>query len=76
MTQDQLLIVLILLACVFTGLTDARDAFLGFAHPAVVTVACVLVLSIAALTGLGALLSGFINNVAATALLMPVVRPM
>ncbi len=120
MTQDQLLIVLILLAtmvmfiwgrwrhdmvaggallaCVLTGLIDARDAFLGFAHPAVVTVACVLVLSrglqisgavdvltrhllpkqagpmlsIAALTGLGAFLSGFMNNVGAMALLMPV----
>ncbi len=120
MTQDQLLIVLILLAtmgmfiwgrwrhdmvaggallaCVLTGLIEARDAFLGFAHPAVVTVACVLVLSralqisgavdvltrkvlpkqagpvlsIAALTGLGAFLSGFMNNVGAMALLMPV----
>ncbi len=120
MTQDQLLIVLILLAtmvmfvwgrwrhdmvaggallaCVLTGLIDAGDAFLGFAHPAVVTVACVLVLSrglqisgavdvltrhvlpqqagpvlsIAALTGLGAFLSGFMNNVGAMALLMPV----
>ena len=72
--------------------------FTGFAHPAVVTVACVLVLSralqvsgavdiltrhvlpkqagttlsLAALTGLGAFLSGFMNNVGAMALLMPV----
>ncbi len=87
-----------LLACVLTGLIDASDAFLGFAHPAVVTVACVLVLSralqvsgavdiltrhalpkqagitfsLAALTGLGAFLSGFMNNVGAMALLMPV----
>ncbi|WP_010324179.1 SLC13 family permease [Marinobacterium stanieri] len=87
-----------LLACVMTGLIDAADAFLGFAHPAVVTVACVLVLSralqvsgavdilarhvlpkqagttlsLAALTGLGAFLSGFMNNVGAMALLMPV----
>lgn len=120
MTQDQSLILLILLmtltlflwgrwrhdivaggtllACVLTGLVDANDAFNGFAHPAVVTVACVLVLSralqisgavdwltrhllprqagttlsIAALTGLGACLSGFMNNVGAMALLMPV----
>lgn len=87
-----------LLACVLCGLIEAPDAFLGFAHPAVVTVACVLVLSrglqisgavdiltryvlpkkagttlsLAALTGLGAFLSGFMNNVGAMALLMPV----
>ncbi len=87
-----------LLACVFTGLVPAVDAFSGFGHPAVVTVACVLVLSwglqstgavdvlaqrslptttgpmltIAALTGLGAILSAFMNNVGAMALLMPV----
>lgn len=34
-----------LLACVVAGLVPARDAFAGFGHPAVVTVACVLVLS-------------------------------
>ncbi|MBW6493277.1 MAG: SLC13 family permease [Burkholderiaceae bacterium] len=87
-----------LLACVFTGLIAPGDAFLGFGHPAVITVACVLVLShglqltgavdalaraalpttsgpmltIAALTGLGAVLSAFMNNVGALALLMPV----
>ena len=87
-----------LLACVLTGLVAAGDAFAGFAHPAVITVACVLVLSrglqtsgavdaltrvvlpskagpmlaIAALTGLAALLSAFMNNVGALALLMPV----
>jgi di/tricarboxylate transporter len=87
-----------LLACVLSGLIPADEAFSGFAHPAVVTVACVLVLSRAlqytgavdlltrhalpadagptlslmALTGLGALLSGFMNNVGAMALLMPV----
>ncbi|MFT5934311.1 MAG: di/tricarboxylate transporter [Hydrogenophaga sp.] len=86
-----------LLACVVTGLLPAREAFLGFAHPAVVSVACVLVLSrglqlsgavdvlarhalpkdagttlsLLALVGLGALLSGFMNNVGAMALLMP-----
>ncbi len=87
-----------LLACVFAGLVPSADAFAGFGHPAVITVACVLVLSrglqttgaidavtqrllpksagqtltIAALTGLGALLSAFMNNVGALALLMPV----
>jgi di/tricarboxylate transporter len=87
-----------LLACVFGGLVPARDAFTGFAHPAVITVACVLVLSqglqssgavdaltrrllpgkagptlsIAALTVLAAVLSAFMNNVGALALLMPV----
>lgn len=87
-----------MLACVFTGLIEAETAFNGFGHPAVITVACVLVLSralqssgavdvltrlvlpakagptlsIAALTILAALLSGFMNNVGALALLMPV----
>jgi di/tricarboxylate transporter len=87
-----------LLACVFTGLIPFGEAFAGFGHPAVITVACVLVLSqglqnsgavdvlaravlpakagptlsIAALTALVALLSGFMNNVGALALLMPV----
>lgn len=87
-----------LLACVLAGLVAPGDAFAGFGHPAVITVACVLVLSrglqtsgavdvlaraalpaktgpaltIGALTGLGALLSAFMNNVGALALLMPV----
>lgn len=87
-----------LLACVLTGLVPANEAFSGFGHPAVVTVACVLVLSrglqisgaasaltravlpetagvtlsMAALLGLGAVLSSFMNNVGAMALLMPV----
>ncbi len=87
-----------LLACVFVGLVPGSEAFAGFSHPAVITVASVLVLSrglqatgaidaltqrllpksagptltIAALTGLGALLSVFMNNVGALALLMPV----
>ena len=87
-----------LLACVLLGIVPSADAFSGFAHPAVITVACVLVLSralqasgavdlvvrkvmpaeagplltIAALTGVGAVLSGFMNNVGALALLMPV----
>lgn len=87
-----------LLACVVVGLVPADEAFAGFGHPAVVTVACVLVLSqglqktgavdwlarsvlprdagrltsLAALMGLGAALSGFMNNVGAMALLMPI----
>ncbi len=87
-----------LVACVLAGLVPANVAFTGFGHPAVITVACVLVLSrglqttgavdalthvvlparagialsMAALIGLGAVLSGFMNNVGAMALLMPV----
>ncbi|MFP4079909.1 MAG: SLC13 family permease [Ectothiorhodospira sp.] len=87
-----------LLACVLSGLVVPTEAFGGFGHPAVITVACVLVLSrglqlsgavdvlsravlptragptlsIAALVGLAAVLSGFMNNVGALALLMPV----
>lgn len=86
-----------LLACVVAGLVPADAAFAGFGHPAVITVACILVLShalqqsgaidrvarniiprnagrtatLGALMGLGALLSGFMNNVGAMALLMP-----
>jgi di/tricarboxylate transporter len=86
-----------LLACVILGLVPSAEAFLGFGHPAVITVACVLVLSrglqdsgavdklaqkvlprdlgpvsgIAALTTLGAVLSAFMNNVGAMALLLP-----
>ncbi|MBX3497388.1 MAG: SLC13 family permease [Parvibaculum sp.] len=87
-----------LLACVLAGLVPSATAFAGFGHPAVITVACVLILSgglqqsgavdaltrvalpqsagalttIAALTGLAAVLSAFMNNVGALALLMPV----
>lgn len=87
-----------LLASVALGLVPSAGAFAGFGHPAVITVACVLVLSralqasgavdlvvrkvmpgnagpvltIAALTAIGAVLSGFMNNVGALALLMPV----
>ena len=87
-----------LLACVLVGLVAPADAFAGFGHPAVITVACVLVLSrglqtsgaidvltrhtlpknagptlsLVALVGLGAVLSGFMNNMGAIALLMPV----
>ena len=87
-----------LLACVLAGIVAPNDAFAGFGHAAVVTVACVLVLSrglhnsgavsaltravlprragstisLFALVALGAVLSGFMNNVGAMALLMPV----
>ena len=87
-----------LMACVLLGLVTAEQAFTGFGHPAVITVACVRILSrglqdtgavdkltqwvlpkgvgliagIGALAGLGALLSAFMNNVGAMALLLPV----
>jgi di/tricarboxylate transporter len=96
--RHDLVALLALMACVLGGLVPPTDAFAGFGHPAVITVACVLVLSqglqntgavdwlarsvlpreagrivsMAALMGLGALLSGFMNNVGAMALLMPV----
>jgi di/tricarboxylate transporter len=86
-----------LLAAVAAGLVPSGEAFAGFGHPAVITVACVLVLSgalqstgaidwaaraimprssspavmIGALSGFAAVLSGFMNNVGALALLMP-----
>ncbi|MCR4400575.1 MAG: SLC13 family permease, partial [Syntrophomonadaceae bacterium] len=87
-----------LLAVYLAGLVPAGQVFSGFAHPAVVTVAAVLVLSrgllnagvvdvlarrlarvstrpevqVAALTGIVTVSSGFMNNVGALALLMPV----
>ena len=87
-----------LLVCVLAGLVPGKEAFSGFGHPAVITVACVLVLghgllisgavdgltkrllpssagatvSVMALISLAALLSAFMNNVGALALLMPV----
>jgi di/tricarboxylate transporter len=89
---------LALLAVVLTGLVPFDQAFDGFAHPAVVTVAAVLILSralqnagivdvivrllaplrgrdtvqIGAQAGLIALMSGFMNNVGALALMLPV----
>lgn len=89
---------LALTACVAVGVVPGEIAFMGFSHPAVITVACVLVMSyslqrtgaidvvanklapgatsptltIAALTGLATLMSAFMNNVGAMALLMPV----
>src|SRR5690606_14647657 len=90
--------VLALLAVVLTGLVPVDQAFLGFAHPAVLTVAAVLIISralqnagivdvvvqlvaplrgrdtlqIAAQTVAVAVLSSFMNNVGALALLLPV----
>jgi len=87
-----------LLACALTGVVPADEVFAGLGHPAVISVAAVLVLSrgllnggvvdsvarrlmqvgerpwaqVAALTGIVALSSGFMNNVGALALFMPV----
>lgn len=87
-----------LLLVYVAGLVPADRVFYGFGHPAVITVAAVLVLSrgllnagvidsmsrtlakvgtgisiqIVTLTGIVALCSGFMNNVGALALLMPV----
>lgn len=89
---------LALLAVTLTGLIPVGDAFSGFAHPAVITVAAVLILSralqnagivdvivrllsplrgsetqqISSQAGLVAVLSSFMNNVGALALMLPV----
>ena len=86
------------LACVLAQVVESDQAFSGFGHPAVITVACVLIMSralqltgavdmitrrllpssggplmaIGSLAGLAGLLSAFMNNVGALALLMPV----
>lgn len=91
-----------LLSCLMAGLVPFSDAFTGFSHPAVITVACILVLSaalqnsgavnwltrkmlpvkfgpvlsITSLTFLAAILSGFMNNVGALAILIPVALQM
>jgi di/tricarboxylate transporter len=88
----------VLVAAVVGGLVSPEAAFLGFGHPAVVTVAAVLIFSralettgvvgalarvlssehasigrqITVLCGAAALLSGFVNNVGALAMLMPI----
>jgi di/tricarboxylate transporter len=87
-----------LLLVFVTGLIPADQLFLGFGHPAVITVAAVLVITrglinagaidalsrqlsrvgtrptaqVAALTAIVIMSSGFMNNVGALALLMPV----
>ncbi|MFZ5562460.1 MAG: SLC13 family permease [Thermodesulfobacteriota bacterium] len=87
-----------LLATFAAGLVPADQVFDGFGHPAVITVAAVLVISrgllnagvvesisrllekvgnrptlqVAALTGIVVVCSGFMNNVGALALMMPV----
>lgn len=94
-----LVAVLILLATVLSGLVPTTEAFVGFGHPAVITVAAILVISkalqnseliawiarnltdaelgpslqVGAIAAIVAVLSGFMNNVGALALLMPVV---
>jgi di/tricarboxylate transporter len=90
--------VLALLAVVFTGLIPPAEALVGFSHPAVITVAAVLIISrglqnaglvdvvvkavsplrgrenlqIAAQCVVIAVLSSFMNNVGALALMLPV----
>jgi len=87
-----------LIAVTLAGLVPAGEAFAGFAHPAVITVAAVLVISralrnaglvdlavrllaplrgrptvqLAAQSSIIALLSAFMNNVGAMALMLPV----
>ena len=43
--RHDMVAVMALLACVLAGLLEPAAAFAGFGHPAVITVACVLVLS-------------------------------
>ncbi len=88
-----------LLVLAIAGIVPPAEAYKGFGHPAVVTVAAVLILSralynsgvvdviadwysriperltvrIAAITGMTAFLSAFMNNVGAVSLLLPVV---
>jgi di/tricarboxylate transporter len=88
-----------LMAVLLGGIVPPEQAFVGFGHPAVITVAAVLVISralqnsdaiawivrrvtdadlgpslqVGAIAALVAALSGFMNNVGALALLMPVV---
>ena len=89
---------LVLLAAVTSGVVSAEDAFTGFSHPAVVTVAMVLVISqalrasgvvslflrflartrknphakLAANCTVTAVLSAFMNNIGALALMLPI----
>ena len=87
-----------LLAAILTGVVPEEEAFSGFGHPAVVTVAAVLIISqglhnagvvgaigtlmrrytlgpftlLAALTLIVTILSAFMNNVGALALMLPI----
>lgn len=87
-----------LFACVALGLVPFSSAYSGFSNPAVITVACVMIITeainrsgvvdylirhltpitenatvhIGILTVFSAILSGFMNNVGALALMMPV----
>ena len=87
-----------LLTAVYLGVVPAKAAFAGFGHPAVITVAAVLVISrafqvsgvvghlarllaptrgstlrqVAATSSLAAVLSAFMNNIGALALMLPV----
>lgn len=96
--RHDLVAILALLACLLTGLVEPRDALHGFADPAVVAVAAVLVVGRALeLTGVagaatarlmptgagfglhltilmaaGAVLSAFMNNIAALVITMPI----
>lgn len=94
---DLVAVVALLVSAIF-GIVPSDKVFVGFGHPAVITVAAVLVLSrgllnagvvdvisqqlgkvgnrptvqVAALTAIVAVCSGFMNNVGALALMMPV----
>ncbi|NLA81623.1 MAG: SLC13 family permease [Clostridiaceae bacterium] len=89
---------LALVTLVLTGVIDGKEAFKGFGHPAVITVAAVLIISSAliktgaieklvgllgrgndsirlkvlSLMSITALLSAFMNNVGALAIIMPI----
>jgi di/tricarboxylate transporter len=94
----EIVALLALLSAVLLNIIPADRAFLGLGHPAVITVAAILIISksiensgvldrltqnllnwatrpvsaIALLTGISALLSAFMNNVGALALMMPI----
>lgn len=94
--------VLALLAVGIPGIISVQEAFAGFGHPAVITVAAILVISktlqgsgiigsignrlaraevgpslqVALIASIVAALSGFMNNVGALALLLPIVLQM
>lgn len=96
--RHDLVAVLSLLACLALGLVKPASAFSGFADPAVITVAAVLVIGraielsgvaaviarrlipahlpfpfrLAILLAIGALLSAFMNNIAALVITMPI----